>query len=122
MSDQQQKQEQSAAARIGEASEQQLAKWRQTARGVYEIEVKDGEGNTYVGYIKRPDRYVKDEVFGLANESRLIAAGEVIMRNCWLGGAEVLADSADEYNDLFDAACMAAFEAISMPDASAKKL
>ena len=107
--------------REGEASKEQLADWRKKHRAVYEINV-DSDDKTLVGYIKRPDRYVKDEVFGLANDNRVIAAGEVILRNCWLGGAEVLADASDEYNDLFDAACLASFEAISIPDASAKKL
>jgi hypothetical protein len=111
-----------APQRVGEASEEQLAEWRNQTRGIYEVEVTGEDGTQYVGYIRRPDRYVKDEVFQRANEGRMIAAGERIIENCWLGGADKLADGSDEYNDLYDAACMAAFEAISMPDANAKKL
>jgi hypothetical protein len=111
----------------GEMDPTTLEAWKKQYKAVHRIEVvgeQDAQGNPtlyYVGYLRGPNRNHIANAMSYVKQNLLVEAGEVLLANCWLGGAEVLRDD-DPENELYTGACMGCYDILEIPDASAKKL
>lgn len=72
----------------GGVTPEKIAQWKHVHRKVVEITIKDGD-TEYKGYLRTPDMKTISAVNSL-NKSDEFKAGEVMIKNCWLGGAEEL--------------------------------
>ena len=66
---------------IGQATEEQVAKWKQKHGEIYALEA-DGK----VCYVHKPDRKTLAYVATLQNNP--IKMAETMLNNCWLGGCD----------------------------------
>lgn len=86
---------------VGQVTPEQIAAWEKTHGKVYEInvEVEDEDGNLIevaVCYVHKPDREHYALGIQYFNQDKLLQMGEVITRNCWLGGDERLKPEGQE--------------------------
>lgn len=72
----------------GGISPQQVEEMRRKHRKVFRVDIVDGE-DTHVGYFRRPDFETIKTITKLSKVDE-VAAGKVMMDNCWLGGSEEL--------------------------------
>lgn len=72
----------------GGVTEQQIEAWKVKHRRVYRVDVVD-EGETHIGYFKRPDFLTIKAVTKLAKSDE-VEGGKVMFDNCWLGGSDAL--------------------------------
>ena len=76
----------------GGVTEQQIEAWKRQHRKVSRIDIVD-DGDTHIGYFKRPDFPTIKAVTKLAKSDE-VDAGKVMFENCWLGGSEALREDA----------------------------
>ena len=69
----------------GGISPVQVAEMKKKHRKVFRVDIVDGE-DTHVGYFKRPDFETIKTITKLGKVDE-VAAGKVMMDNCWLGGS-----------------------------------
>ncbi len=72
----------------GGISPEQVEEMKKKHRKVFRVDIVDGE-DTHVGYFKRPDFETIKTITKLGKVDE-VAAGKVMMDNCWLGGSEEL--------------------------------
>lgn len=76
----------------GGITPEQIKMWKAKHRKIAEISVTDGD-ETHVGYFRRPDM----ETLAATNKLRKtdeIKAAEVLFKNCWLGGSQLMQEDA----------------------------
>lgn len=67
-----------------------------------------------VCYLSRPDRGVYSAAFSLLADKKMLEAGELVVRRCWVGG--------DEAAKQDPAICLKAVELLDVTGAALKKL
>lgn len=72
----------------GGVTEEQITKWKQRHGKVVRIDVTDGS-DLHVAYFHRPTLEILKAVTKLAKTDE-VGAGEVLAKNCLLGGSEAL--------------------------------
>lgn len=77
---------------LGEASENQIAEWKNRYRKVFSIEVIDGE-DKHIGYFSRPSMQTMSAVTKVSKTDDIQGA-KVLFDNCFLGGSEALKEDA----------------------------
>lgn len=73
---------------IGTVLQEQINMWKGQHRVVKAIEITD-EGETFVGYFRRPTMEEMSAVAKVAKVDEMRGA-EVLFESCWLGGAEMI--------------------------------
>ena len=76
----------------GGVTEEQIGKWKQRYGKIVRIDVVDAP-DLHIGYFHRPTLETLKAVIKMAKTDE-VGAGEVLMKNCWLGGSEQLATDA----------------------------
>lgn len=76
----------------GGVTPEQVDAWKRQHRKVYRVDVVD-DGDTHIGYFKRPDFATIKAVTKLAKSDE-VEAGKVMFNNCRLGGSEELGKDA----------------------------
>lgn len=103
---------------LGQLNEVEIDLLKKQHGEVYEIAVPvDDEGNemTYA-YIARPKRKILEAVFGIVNVNPIQAA-DIILKNCWLAGNELIKTD----DDLFMAAAPLVLSIIKIRQGEIKK-
>lgn len=77
---------------IGEATEEQINRWRAMHRKVVRIDVEDGD-DVHIAYFKRPSMETMAAVTKLAKTDEMKSARS-LFDGCWLGGSELIAQDA----------------------------
>lgn len=73
------------AINAADVTEQMIAEWKQKFGGVFKHETQDGK----VAYFKMPDR----KILGMSTIAPdNVASNEIIARNCFLAGDEIIID------------------------------
>lgn len=83
---------------------------------VYEINVEVDEGDTAVGYLKKPNRNVMGAAMAEYQRNPL-KSNEIVMRSCWLDGDERILED----DDIFMSAQAQIEEIIEYKKATIKK-
>lgn len=76
----------------GEVTDGQITAWKQQHKRVVEVSIME-DGIDYVGYFKRPNMETISAVNKVAKSDEL-KASEVLLKNCWLGGAPEIKEDA----------------------------
>ena len=76
----------------GGVTPEQVEAWKRQHRKVCRVDIVD-DGDTHVGYFKRPDFTTIKAVTKLAKSDE-VEAGKVMFDNCWLGGSKELREDA----------------------------
>lgn len=76
----------------GGVTEEKINQWKTRHGKVIRIDVTDGQ-DLHVGYFHRPNMETMRAVGKIAKTDEM-QAGEVLFKNCWLGGSEALAQDA----------------------------
>lgn len=72
----------------GAVTPEKILAWKRQHRKVYRVDVVD-DGDTHIGYFKRPDFATIKAVTKVAKTDE-VEAGKIMFDNCWLGGSEEL--------------------------------
>lgn len=104
--------------KTGVVSNEQIEQWKSKYGGVSEISIEVAEGDTAVGYLRKPNRDHKAVSVTLYNQDKLLECGEFLLQNCWLGGDERLKD--DE--KVSDSAAMQATNIVNFLKGSSREL
>ena len=79
----------SQAKVIGQAAAEQIKEWKDKYGDVFAIKVDDENEDTHICYLRAPKR--KDlSAASVASKVDPLKFNEVILRQCWLGGDEVI--------------------------------
>ena len=77
----------------GGVTVEQVEAWKRQHRKAYRVDIVDDDGDTHIGYFKRPDFPTIKAVTKLAKSDE-VEAGKVMFDNCWLGGSKTLREDA----------------------------
>lgn len=93
------------------------------AGAAYVIEVENGENNPPLkAYLKKINRSTMEIVLGLTmavnGSPQYIRAGEIILKNCWVGGDDEILKN----EDFLISAAMQAYRLVEVKNAELKKL
>lgn len=96
----------------GELTKKEIEQLKTKHKGLFEMVLTDEEtGESYACYLKRPKFSVRSNMIMLAQQSKLMEAGELLLVNCWVDGAEEI--KADKDSELYAAACQQVYEIIT---------
>ena len=76
---------------LGVVADEKIQQWKNQHRKVYAVEIEDGD--TIVGYFKRPDMATLSAVNSVSKTDEVKAAN-ILFDNCWLGGSELVGQDA----------------------------
>lgn len=72
----------------GLVSDETIQQWKNQFRKVYSITIDD-DGETVIGYFKRPDMETLSAVNAVSKIDEVKAAN-TLFANCWLGGSDLV--------------------------------
>lgn len=72
----------------GLVPDEKIQQWKNQYRKVYSITIDD-DGETIIGYFKRPDMETLSAVNAVSKKDEVKAAN-TLFANCWLGGSELV--------------------------------
>lgn len=86
---------------VGKASEEQLAKWKEEHKEVLCIELNNDKANEKCfGYLRKYKRQHVAEAYNRSAKEGLVAAGNYLMKNLWIGGDERMISEEVEHVDI----------------------
>jgi hypothetical protein len=110
--------ESTAALLPGGVTQDQINGWKAEHGDIYRISIpRDGEGEPYTCYLKKPDRKTIAVVSPLVNTNP-VKGNEVLLQNCWLGGDRDIQTN----DDLFLSAAAKLGELFNIKEAEIAKL
>lgn len=103
----------------GGVTAEQLKAWKEEHGSVLQVSAELGSGNSVTCYLKPvKERHQFAAAYSFIGANKLLEAGELILKNCWLGGDEVIKTD-DKTNA---AVAMAAYQAMELPTTHTKKI
>lgn len=98
---------------------EQIAKWKADHGDIYLVSATTESGHEQGCYLRKPDRVTRAAVYSAISESK-VAAGEIVIANCYLGGDPV--DMLKQDAEVYDTLCLQAQETVRFLVGTTKKL
>ncbi len=103
----------------GGVTQEQIDDWKEQHEGVYIVEAYKPSGEKLTGYVHDVNsRKLRKSILRNIGMGDAQTGGELVIKNCWLGGDEAIKTD----QKLFEAAALAAIEALDMREATARRL
>jgi hypothetical protein len=103
----------------GGVTADQIKEWKKQYGDIHVVSTDIKEGNRVTCYLKPvTERHQYAAIYSYIGANKLVEAGELILKNCWLGGDEII-----KTNDKVNVSvAMAAYQAMDLPTSHVKKI
>jgi hypothetical protein len=75
---------------MANVTQEQIEAWKGQHEEVFQLDVTIKEGDVATAYLKPADRNVMAIALQRVAKDQMVEPGEIILKNCWLGGDERL--------------------------------